>query len=94
MASLPLSAVVVEAFLRKLEMETTSIVPGHQVPGTILQRVMVQNSILRERGSTVDGPDHESTLAWSLAIGPMLMPKRFFYGLTLQELFTGARKNL
>ncbi len=94
MASLPLSAIVVEAFLKKLEKETTSNEPGQQVPGTVLQRVLVQNLTLKQHGVKVSGPDNESSLAWSIGIGPMQMPKRFFYGLTLQELFTLTRKNL
>lgn len=85
-ASLPLAAHVVESFFTKLE-------AGQETPGTVAQRVLCRNDTLRQNGVRVEGPDHESTLAWSLGIGVLAQPKRFFYGLTLQELFTLARKN-
>ena len=86
-ASLPLASHVVESFLTKLE-------SGQSAPGTTLQRILCQNDILRQNGVKVEGPDNASTLAWSLGVGALFEPKRFFYGLTLQELFTLTRKNL
>ena len=86
MASLPLSASVVETFLTKLE-------EGQSAPGTTISRVLVSNEILRRHGVATVGDDRETVLAWSLGIGNLQMPKRFFYGLTLQEVFKLARKD-
>lgn len=94
MASLPLSCKVVEKFIEDLEGKTCVIEPGRVPPGTMLTRALVQNSILRSHGVVVHGKDSDSTLAWSLGLGYLGMPKKFRYGLTLHEVLMLSKKDL
>ncbi len=94
MASLPLAAKVVDDFIKKIEASITSHIPGQQIPGTVLQRVYVQNSMLRQRGVEVEGADKDSTFVWSLGIGYMNEAKHFIYGKTLPEVFALTKKAL
>jgi hypothetical protein len=64
------------------------------VPGTIFQRFLVDNKLLKEFKVKVPrnqlGP--ECKLLWSLAVGYLSMPKVFFYGLTPDECLEKAWK--
>jgi hypothetical protein len=60
------------------------------VPGTMLERVLLDNALCEEHGIKIRHPEKESQLVWCLAIGHMREPKKFFYGNTVSTVLGQA----
>jgi len=75
-----------ETRIRKLE----ALFPG--LPGTIFQRVLMDNNLCLKEGITPTG--RESTTAWSVGFGAPWSPKQFFFGATLGDAVSKAEKGL
>ena len=66
---------------------------GVRVPGTVIQRVLMDNSLVIAEGLSPNG-DRQSTSLWSVGIGEPSMPKLFGYGLTIGEALTAVEKKI
>jgi len=69
---------------------------GQSVPGTILQRVTMDTSLMVKEGLKPK-PEHLERgygLIWCLAVGRVYERKRFFHGHTIREAYLRARKGL
>ena len=65
------------------------------VPGTTAGRVLLANSFCTNVGIPTDPLSvHEDTLVWSFMVGIMCVPKRAFYGKTLEEALSQAENAL
>lgn len=82
MSNLNFATLVVENAIESLEKEFT-------VPGTQLSRVLATKEFLKEQDIHTE---ENNLLVWCLSLGPMGLPKQFFYGKTVYEVFRRARK--
>lgn len=64
---------------------------SNQVPGTCLQRTLMEVSLARTHGIYVP-PDHkrEDILVWGLGIGGLMDPKTFVFDLTVRGVVRRA----
>jgi hypothetical protein len=60
------------------------------VSGLTITRCIMDSSLLDKFEITPPTEVKESYLVWSVAVGRMLMPKRFFYGWTIAEALDRA----
>lgn len=68
---------------------------GVSVPGTSITRSLCDVVILVKEGISVPKPHiGRSLLAWCVGVGPLAMPKKFYYGLTIEETLDRAIKGL
>jgi len=72
------------------ELETIEAKFG--VPGTIIQRVLVDPNFMKAYGLTPTPEQLKrfSGVVWCIGIGQMQAPKKFYYGHTLREAVTNA----
>jgi hypothetical protein len=69
---------------------------GQSVPGTILQRTLMDTSLMVKEGIKPK-PEHLERgygLIWCLSIGLAYERKHFFHGHTIREVYLRARKGL
>jgi len=76
----------------KIEDRIARLERGLQIPGTVLQRIMMDNALCEKEGIIPTG--RESTLVWSLGLGAICAPKKFFRGVTIEETVTAAEREL
>lgn len=69
---------------------------GQSVPGTILQRTIMDTSLMAQEGLKPK-PEHVERghgVVWSLGVGLAYERKLFFHGYTIREAYLRARKGL
>jgi hypothetical protein len=64
----------------------------HMVPGTMLERVLLDNTLCRKAGLEIVRPEKEAQLVWCLALGHMRFPKKFFYANTVAAAVEKAQQ--
>jgi hypothetical protein len=67
---------------------------GVGVCGTVLQKILMDNKLLVEKGLKVKDANRQSQLIWTLGIGGLLDPKMWVYGHTIEEAVTAAERLL
>jgi len=77
-----------------VQLENAILRPG-AVSGTMLTRGLLDHSMFPRFGLKIPASrqDHQCTLVWTLALGELLEPKHFFYGLTLRAAYLAARRH-
>jgi hypothetical protein len=79
--------------LQKLH-ELELLACGGRCPGTILQRVLVDNTLLKGKAKIPkDKLGREATIIWSLGVGYLSEPKVFYWGWTPDECLEKAWKD-
>ena len=70
--------------------------PINTVPGTAISRVSLAHTLFKKEGIKLEVPfnKNSSSVVWCLALGPMSMPKDFFYGNTIKEAVERAERKL
>jgi len=79
----------IDAEIEKIEAKLKT-----SVPGTALTRCCMDVNLMKKEGlrPTADYMERGHGMVWSLAVGVMSLPKRFFYGHTIREVVRQARK--
>lgn len=77
-----------EERIRKLENDKALC---GNVPGTIVQRVLMDSHLLLAMGISLKG-SKETHLIWAIGIGPLQRAKIFGYGFTLGQALTEVEK--
>lgn len=69
---------------------------GQSVPGTQIVRTLAEVGILRRAGIKVpaEKQDKDAILVWTVGIGPLVEPKRFYNGLTVKDALMRALEDL
>lgn len=82
-----------EAAIEKkiIELEKLALV---STPGTILQKVLVDNKLLIEEGLKLASKESQSQIVWSVGIGGLLQPKVFAHGYTIKEALQRVEKKI
>lgn len=82
MSNLAFATHIIEKAIESLEKEFS-------VPGTQLSRVLATKEFLKEQNIHTE---EKELLVWCLSLGTMGLPKKFFYGKTINEVIRRARK--